>query len=165
MVWSTTTSTRPNSATKHRGGPLNDLYRLLTNINLELIDPDLVPKISTLFKFHGRKVAILDSPSGDHGSYFDNSGLNLDQDQYIRIPELLNTEGGERIDTLLFQKQEMTLENKNFDSIDMNRVATDPPDPLDPDKSIIFIKQIDANNDGIFYTIKKNGAYVTGQIA
>lgn len=143
MSWNTTSSNKQNSATKHRGGALNNIYRLLTNINLELTDPSLVPKISTLLKFHGRKLAILDSPSGDHGSYFDNSGLNLDQDQYVRIPEILNTEESERIDTLIMQKQEVALIKKTLDfdegSADKN-IATNIPTTAIADDAITNAK-------------------------
>lgn len=50
-----------------------------------------------------------------------------------------------------------------FDSfIEMDRI-TAPSDPSS-NKSRLYVKQIDTNNDGIFYKIKKNGAFVEGQI-
>jgi hypothetical protein len=50
-----------------------------------------------------------------------------------------------------------------FTQITLDRVAVAPADPA-ANKSILYVKQIDANNDGIFYKIKKNGAYVEGQL-
>ena len=45
------------------------------------------------------------------------------------------------------------------------QVISAPAAPLVADYGLFYIKQIDANNDGVFYNIKKNGAYVEGQIA
>ena len=50
-----------------------------------------------------------------------------------------------------------------FSPIDLDRVASAPADPS-ANKSLIYVKAVDANNDGIFAKIKKATGYVEVQL-
>ena len=54
--------------------------------------------------------------------------------------------------------------NDVFSPIDLDRVGSAPSDPS-ANKCLIYVKSIDANNDGIFLKIKKAGAYNEVQVA
>jgi hypothetical protein len=54
--------------------------------------------------------------------------------------------------------------NDVFSPIDLDRVASTPSDPS-ANKCLVFVKAIDANNDGIFIKIKKAGSYNEVQVA
>jgi hypothetical protein len=50
-----------------------------------------------------------------------------------------------------------------FSPIDLDRVASAPADPS-ANKSLIYVKSVDANNDGIFAKVKKATGYVEVQL-
>jgi len=56
------------------------------------------------------------------------------------------------------------LTNPNFPSYSDIDIITIPSNPT-ADKGRIYLKQIDANNDGMFILIKKAGSFVEVQIA
>lgn len=54
--------------------------------------------------------------------------------------------------------------NDVFSPIDLDRVGSAPADPS-ANKCLVYVKSIDANNDGIFIKIKKAGSYNEVQVA
>lgn len=115
MAWVPTTSTRENTLTKIGGGPINNIFRYLTKINLGLIDSDLEPKITTPTHFYTRSLRFPDNDD-DAEMVFDTNSLNLDAgvNQFITWPKLTNVVSGEKSDTPLFEKQAQTVEGKTL---------------------------------------------------
>ena len=83
----------------------------------------------------------------------------------------LNSSGAETVSNatvssitqaLLDAKADLT--NPNFPSYSDIDIITIPSNPS-ADKGRIYLKQIDANNDGMFILIKKAGSFVEVQIA
>ena len=54
--------------------------------------------------------------------------------------------------------------NDVFSPIDLDRVGSAPADPS-ANKCLVYVKSLDANNDGIFIKIKKAGSYNEVQVA
>lgn len=136
MPWTRTSSTIKNTAVQHKGGTLNDWYAYLSGINLALTDSTLIPDISTPTHFYPRTLGIHDSDA-THRTFFDSDQTDLDEDQFIRVPQITNQEihpvssANERIDTTVLEKQAQTLEKKTLDFTDGDpdaNIATNIPD-------------------------------------
>ena len=61
---------------------------------------------------------------------------------------------------------ETTLTNKTIgDELAFSLQVSAPSDPVDEDDSLLYMRDIDASNNGVFVKIKKNGSTVEVQIA